>query len=415
MTDQINTLYVDDEPDLLKLGKIFLERSGEFNVTTVIGAYEAIDLIKGQLFDVIVSDYQMPKMDGIAFLKYLKTEGNTTPFILFTGRGREEVIIEALNNGADFYLQKGGDPKAQFAELSNKIRYTVSLRRAEYEIRRKNEELQAAYEEISATEEELRANLDELIQQDSALRLSEERLLMAQEIGQTGCWEFNVGTNSIWGSAEGHRIFGFTPVAGDFSFDELEGCIPDHMRVRATIVNLIKDNHPYNIEYIINPADGSAPRIIHSVARLERDAENNPIRVLGVIQDVTELKRTESLLKETHEALLQAQSIAHVGSWVYNFKTGSIIWSDELHRVFGHEPRAINLDLDTMRRSIHPDDLQKYDKTFKNALDTQIYEPTKYRIVYPDGSVHCINTMGSVEVDENGVTMRMIGVCQKIF
>ena len=48
------------------------------------------------------------------------------PFILFTGRGREEVVIEAINNGVDFYLQKGGDPKAQFAELGHKIKKAVN-------------------------------------------------------------------------------------------------------------------------------------------------------------------------------------------------------------------------------------------------------------------------------------------------
>ena len=74
-------------------------------------------------YDAIISDYQMPEMDGITFLKELKASGNTTPFIIFTGRGREEVAIEALNEGADFYLQKGGEPKSQFAELAHKIRY----------------------------------------------------------------------------------------------------------------------------------------------------------------------------------------------------------------------------------------------------------------------------------------------------
>ena len=73
----------------------------------------------------------MPEMDGITFLKKLRASGNFTPFIIFTGRGREDVVIEALNNGADFYIQKGGEPKSQFAELSNKIRYAVSRKHSE--------------------------------------------------------------------------------------------------------------------------------------------------------------------------------------------------------------------------------------------------------------------------------------------
>ncbi|MEI7649860.1 MAG: PAS domain S-box protein, partial [Methanomicrobiales archaeon] len=79
----------------------------------------------------IISDYQMPDMGGITFLKQLKASGNKTPFIIFTGRGREEVVIDALNNGADFYIQKGGEPKSQFAELSHKIKTAVSRQKTE--------------------------------------------------------------------------------------------------------------------------------------------------------------------------------------------------------------------------------------------------------------------------------------------
>jgi len=73
----------------------------------------------------------MPEMDGIAFLKKVRTSGNTIPFILFTGKGREEVVIDAINSGVDFYLQKGGDPTAQFAELAHKIRQAVRRKQAE--------------------------------------------------------------------------------------------------------------------------------------------------------------------------------------------------------------------------------------------------------------------------------------------
>ena len=70
-------------------------------------------------------------MDGIAFLKNVRKLYEDLPFILFTGKGREDVVIEAINNGADFYLQKGGDPKSQFVELGHKIKKAVAHRRAE--------------------------------------------------------------------------------------------------------------------------------------------------------------------------------------------------------------------------------------------------------------------------------------------
>lgn len=123
-------LLVDDEPDLLEVSKSFLEENGLFKVETSASAVEALRIEDIQRYDAIVSDYKMSGMDGIEFLKHLRKHGNNVPFILFTGRGREEVAIDALNAGADFYLKKGADVKAQYAELSNCIDQAVARCRA---------------------------------------------------------------------------------------------------------------------------------------------------------------------------------------------------------------------------------------------------------------------------------------------
>ncbi len=126
-----SVLYVDDERDLLEIGKLFLEQYPDLRVDIHISAKEALASENVGTYDAIVSDYQMPEMDGIEFLKTVRGKYGAVPFILFTGRGREEVVIQAINNGVDFYLQKGGDVKAQFAELAHKIRQAVSRRKAE--------------------------------------------------------------------------------------------------------------------------------------------------------------------------------------------------------------------------------------------------------------------------------------------
>jgi PAS domain S-box-containing protein len=130
----ISVLYVDDESALLDISKLYLERTKEFTVTTELSAPAALERLKSNSIQAIVSDYQMPGMDGIAFLKQVRATNKTIPFILFTGKGREEIAIEAYENGADGYIQKGGAPKPQFAELMQKIRASVEHRRADAQV-----------------------------------------------------------------------------------------------------------------------------------------------------------------------------------------------------------------------------------------------------------------------------------------
>ena len=145
----IATLYVDDEPGLLEVGKMFLERLGGFSVDTLPSAEEALECLASRSYDAIVSDYQMSGMDGIRFLREIRRTGSRVPFIIFTGRGREEVVIQALNDGADFYLQKGGDPESQFVELAHKIRLAVQQREAVSALRKSESRLRSLIESMN--------------------------------------------------------------------------------------------------------------------------------------------------------------------------------------------------------------------------------------------------------------------------
>ena len=136
----IRVLSVDDEAGFLKITKQILEVHFAFQVDTASSIDEAMDKMKKTTYDVIVSDYQMPGKDGLQFLKELRDGENDVPFILFTGKGREEIAIESLNLGADGYFNKMGDSETVYGELVHGIRQAVEKKKAEQEVAKARDE-----------------------------------------------------------------------------------------------------------------------------------------------------------------------------------------------------------------------------------------------------------------------------------
>ena len=132
----IRILVADDEPSLLETGKILLEHSGDIEVVTARNGDEAMDILRSEPLDAIISDYQMPGMDGITFLKNVRIRYPDMPFLMYTVLGQDDVVISALKNGADDYLPKGDDPGSEFNELASQVRRMVknnALERALHE------------------------------------------------------------------------------------------------------------------------------------------------------------------------------------------------------------------------------------------------------------------------------------------
>jgi PAS domain S-box-containing protein len=142
----ISLLLVDDEDELLSVARHFLGKSGEIDLATSASSPDALEMHRNQPFDAILFDLRMPGMDGIEFLKKLREGGDMTPFILLTGKGGEQAAMEALNGGADFYLAKGGDPEALFAEIERMVRLAVKNHRTENALRESEQRYRTIFE-----------------------------------------------------------------------------------------------------------------------------------------------------------------------------------------------------------------------------------------------------------------------------
>ncbi|HUV61876.1 MAG TPA: PAS domain S-box protein [Thermoplasmata archaeon] len=124
-------LYVDDEQEFVNLAIRLLGGGGAISVSGVTSADVALKMLEDDDFDVIISDYQMPGMNGIDLLRKIRAAGIDTPFVVVTGKGREDVAVDALNSGADLYIQKSLDLKALFAEISTTVKSLADKKRAE--------------------------------------------------------------------------------------------------------------------------------------------------------------------------------------------------------------------------------------------------------------------------------------------
>jgi len=148
---------------------------------------------------------------------------------------------------------------------------------------------------------------------EEALKENEQRYKKAQRLGQVGNWEFDSVTEKFWGSDEAKRIYGFDPESTDFTVTEIESCIPEREIVHQALVDLLEKNEPYNLEFEIRPRIGGDRKIIKSIAEVIRDDSGAPLKVAGVIQDITQQKNAEKEKILLERQLRQSQKLESIG------------------------------------------------------------------------------------------------------
>ena len=124
MAERIDVLHVDDDASVLDLTEAYLERELEaVAVTSVTTPSAALEELDDDRFECIISDYDMPEMDGLALFERICETDCSTPFVLYTGKGSEEIASQALNAGVTGYFQKGGPE--QLRRLANRVGQAV--------------------------------------------------------------------------------------------------------------------------------------------------------------------------------------------------------------------------------------------------------------------------------------------------
>lgn len=116
-------------------------------------------------------------------------------------------------------------------------------------------------------------------------------------------------------------------------------------------------------------------------------------------------------LADAVDRLEEAQAVAHMGSYDWDIATDTNRWSDELYRIYGHEPQSFNASYERFQSMVHPDDREMVQAVHQQAYATGEPYHTIERIVRPHGEVRVLDTTGRVIQDPAGRPVRMAGVC----
>ncbi len=311
LQQQIQVLHVDDEPDFTDLTATFLEREdNRFTVETATGADEGLKLINDRPPDCVVSDYNMPGTDGIEFLQTVREEYPGLPFILFTGKGSEEMASDAISAGVTDYLQKGSGSE-QYELLANRIQNAVTARRGAEEATR---------------------------QQDLTKR--------AEVLGATGGWELRVESETLRLTDGIKRIYD-VETSRNLSLEEVIGFYePDaQQEIRSVIDDAVENGYSEADALSLQTAD-EEKRVVEGNAELvESDDDSTVLR--GVIHDITDREDRQRELEQIETLFQHAQDSLFLIDVAEEFVVERVnpAWEDAMglsaERVCGQTPRNI--------------------------------------------------------------------------
>lgn len=370
---RIRVLHVDDETDFNELVAIMLEQEDDrFDVYSCTSASEGLDWIAETEFDCVVSDYDMPRTDGIEFLEAVRNRSPDLPFILYTGKGSEEIASEAISAGVTDYLQKkpGND---QYTVLANRILNAVSGYRAVREAKQMADRL-----------EKIRQNVRDVIWISSPDKQTIEFVSDSYE--------------EVWGR---------TPESLIEDPQSFMDAIFDDDRDRILTAQGTQKNNPndYDEIYRIVHPDGDIRWVNVSSASIHENGELTGI--VGVATDITDLKEYEQELIEEQAFTQSALKTAVDFFWGIDLEGYVTKWSDADGSVTGYTPdEALGLHTSTF----HPDDHFPRIADAIEELKESGAVVVEADLLKKDGERVPFEFAGTVIPDDNGGIHSMCGI-----
>ena len=338
----------------LEVSKQILSMENNFDVENASSVDEALKRINQQPYDAVVSDYEMPQKNGLDFLKELRDQNNQIPFILFTGKGREDVAVKALNLGADSYINKNGSPETVYCELADSINKTVE--------RKKSIEL------LAKSESKYHALVENSLQGISILQANPLRIVFA---------------NAAFGKILGYSSQELTLL----SPEEIMSLIyqEDRTVFFKRMENRLKGEPPGACyEFRAMRKDGSIIWLSSLANRIDFDGQP---AVQGMFLDVNESKKASEVLCESEQRYRELANCLPDIVFETDLNGKLEFANERANEISGYSLSEIEKGLNILQFLV-PEDREKAKKNIQRLLAGGSYEPAEYTFVRKDGTTY---------------------------
>jgi PAS domain S-box-containing protein len=250
---------------------------------------------------------------------------------------------------------------------------------------------------------------------EEAMRARELQLREAQVIANIGSWDWDIARQRLTWSDHMYRICGVErdghqPSAEAF----LELVHPeDRQRVTEAAQRSRESGTAYDEPFRFVRPDG-AVRWFQGRSHADFNEAGQPVRLVGIIQDITERHQTELDLRARELQRETAHALAALGSWEIDLHTGERTWSDQLYRIFGVTREEVRPSEEAFLACLHPDDRPHQIATSQRKRDGIDVSERPFRIVRPDGAVRTCRSRAQVQRDASGKPVRMVGFLQDV-